>query len=226
MIATALLLLQPVGLTGSFSGFPGCSIPLGLKLSVLSHSVTVQMTSSSDNVQTLTLVKNLANHGGPITIQIPTHVRGAGTMGALQGLNFTASWDKQPVTLSAPFWGPGTNTNAAISKDGFVMATVTVKPLATHALRINWSGDILMSGRDRKERSIAYDMTTVENWQSPIGKFNYSIQCPSPSPIFSVISKTPKVGWQVGPKGAFFAAGNFEPPSNLTMYFNYYPNSY
>lgn len=227
MIATALVLLaQPAGLSGSYSGFPGCSNSLGLQLSVLSHSATVQMAGSSDSVQTLTLIKNLSKVGGVITIQVPTHVRGAGTMGALQGLSFAASWDKVPMVLGAPKWGSGTNVNAAINKDGFVLSTVIVKPLATHALRINWSGDILISGRDHKERSIAYDMTMAGTWGSAIGKFNYSIQCPSPSPIFSVTSKTPRSGWQVGPKGAYIAASNFTPPPNLTMYFSYYPNSY
>lgn len=226
MIIAAVTLMQPAGLVGSYSGFPGCSNPLGIPMRVLSHSVTAQLGKSTDAVQTLTLIKNLGKLTGAITIQIPTHVRGAGTMGALQGLTFGASWDKVPVTLTAPSWGLDTNTNALISKDGFVTAQVTVKPNATHALRVNWTGDMMMAGADGKERVLAYDLTTLGGWQSSIGKFNYSIQTGSPNPIFSVIGKVPKAGWQVGTKGAFLSANNYSPTSGMTMYFTYYPNSY
>jgi len=227
MILPFLLAIQPMGLAGAFTGFPGCTNPKSLPIAILSHSVTVNLSNNGCTSQSLTLLKNRGGSGGTIILRIPTFVRAAGTMGALQGLTFAASWDKVPLTLAPPFWGTSTNINALIDKDGVVLGNVVVKPYATHALRISWSGDVLIAGQDGKERLLTYDLGSVLDWRSPIGEYRYSIQYSgAPEPVFSVVSVSPSSGWELGPKGAFFRKSDLRPSQPQRQSFQYYPSNY
>jgi hypothetical protein len=243
MIAAFALLASiplPVNLTGSFTGFPGVSAAPGPILKVLSHSVTIKLFQKEVQCESLTLIKNDSSTGAQVTLRIPLHIRRAMGPGAFMPVKLTATWDKAPLEIKR------TNLETFKRDDGFIdqrawaLATVEIKPKATHALRLSWSGDMLLAGVDLKMRALAYDTETARDWLGRVGQFNYSIQYQFTksglsedgtieqvveTPVYAVTSKNPETGWQIGTKGAFWTAKPFTPPSDPIFAFAYYPGS-
>lgn len=231
VLASLLIQTSTPTLTGFYTGLPGLAAAGGLTLSVESHSVAVQLYHRTASTQSVTVIKNRSSSGGTITLAIPNVVRRAGTMGAAQGADIVATWDKRSIDVSTIRWTQRSTQNALVSADGYFTVAVKVNPGATHALRMNWQGDLMTSGMAGKSRTLAYDLTRADDWAS-IGQFKYSIQYSQldgpggpdrqTSPVFSVDSTTPKSGWQIGPRGAFLGAL----PDVQTIWFTYHPNGY
>lgn len=230
-LLAALAVQAPTHLVGFYTGIPGLAASNGLSLMVQSHSATVQLYHQTATTQSVTVIKNLSAKGGMITLAIPNHVRQAGTMGAAHGADLDGMWDKTPLNISQLKWARNTTTNALVDADGYFAVQVKVAPSATHALRLSWTGDLLVSGSDKKSRTLAYDCIHSDDWQS-FGQFKYSIQYrnlampgatePLPSPVFAIEGLVPSKAWQTGSKGAFLESI----PTSGTVFFSFHPNSY
>lgn len=231
-LLAALVMQAPANLIGFYTGMPGLSNSAGLSLTLQSHSVTVQLYHRTASTTTLTVIKNNTGKAATIGIAIPNHVRRAGTMGAAQGADIEASWDRKPVSVSITRWSRSVTKNALVDADGAFILPVKVNANATHSLQLSWRGDLLTSGMGGKNRSLAYDVSNASDWDG-VGQFRYSIQyqtCDLPgatigkgSPVFAVESTVPSRGWQIGDKGAYLSG---IPAGVDTLWFNYHPNGF
>lgn len=231
VLASLLLQTSTPTLSGFYTGLPGLASTRGLSLSIESHSAVVTLYHRTASTQSVTVIKNRSSSGATVTLAIPNVVRRAGTMGAAQGADIVASWDKKPIDVSTIRWTSRSTQNALVSADGYFTVSVKVNPGATHALRMSWQGDLMTSGMAGKSRTLAYDLGRAGDWAS-IGQFKYSIQYSQldgpngqdrqTTPVFAVESTTPKSGWQIGSRGAYL--GNL--PNVQTIWFTYHPNGY
>lgn len=240
MLATTLL-GTPVNLTGPFTGFPGVANPSNLQLRVTAHNVTLMLYLLETRSESVTVIKNGSATGGPITLSIPLHIRRVKASGAFKPIAFKGTWDKAPITFkNSPLESTPTTDNF-INQKGWAKATVQIKPGATHALRLSWTGDLLLAGKDLKMKALAYDTSPARDWIGGIAQFNYSIRFqftdhsqvpggPLPkateSPVFSVMVKNPEVGWSVGNNGSFWMSKPLVVPEDPVLSLAYYPGGY
>lgn len=175
VLASLLLQTSTPTLSGFYTGLPGLASTGGLSLSIESHSAVVTLYHRTASTQSVTVIKNRSSSGATVTLAIPNVVRRAGTMGAAQGADIVASWDKKPIDVSTIRWTSRSTQNALVSADGYFTVSVKVNPGATHALRMSWQGDLMTSGMAGKSRTLAYDLGRAGDWAS-IGQFKYSIQ--------------------------------------------------
>ena len=238
VVALVPFVLQSSNLTGAYTGIPALADANGLAVAMQTHGVTVRLGHGTVSSSSVTVVRNSSAKAGTIAIQIPNHVRQAGTMGALQGVDpSSVSWDGKVLNPNADLWTNEINVNALISKDGGYTIKVPVKAKGTHSLKIAWQYDILTSGMRGSVDNLVYDVSGASTWPGGIGQFRYSIQYvygPMPgakgktspvSPVFAVEKTIPASGWQVGANGAFFGANNYR-PGNGVLNFAFHPNGF
>lgn len=239
MVAALIALgLQSSNLTGAYTGIPRLADAGGLALMIQSHGVTVRLGHGTVSSSSVTVVRNAGAKGGTIAIKIPNHVRQAGTMGALQGVDPTmVAWDGKSVNPIADPWANELNVNALISKDGSYTIKVPVKAKGTHSLKVSWQYDILTSGMRGSVDNLVYDVEGAGTWAGGIGQFRYSIQYiygPMPgakgktspvSPVFAVEKTSPRTGWQIGANGAYYGANSFKPAFGI-LNFAFHPNGF
>ena len=239
MVAAVLALgLQSSNLTGAYTGIPNLADANGLVVALQTHGVTVRLGHGTVSSSSVTVVRNSGGQAGTIAVRIPNHVRQAGTMGALQGVDPTSiTWDGKVLNPNPDQWTNEVNTNALISKDGGYTIRVPVKGKGTHSLKIAWQFDILTSGMSGSIDNLVYDVSGASSWPGGIGQFRYSIQYvygPMPgakgktspvSPVFAVEKTIPASGWQVGANGAYFGANNYRPAQGV-LSFAFHPNGF
>lgn len=241
VVASTLFFGPPSNLTGAHTGFPGLANASGLQLRLLSHSVTVKLYKDGVRSESLTLIKNDSDKGGKLTLNLPQRMLRAEAPGAFKRVAFTGTWDNLAVTFTH---APLQVTNAGdelVNQSGWTRVTVEVKPRATHALRLAWTGDLMAAGLDLKMRAVAYDTSPANSWPGGVPAFNYAIQFQfyereevvggtsvkiNESPVFAVTGTDPEDGWQIGSKGAFRVGKPFTVPPSPVYVFAYYPNGF
>jgi hypothetical protein len=236
VIQAALALPNTVG---AFSGVPGYSGPAAIVLEMRTHTVYVQVGQTFQDVKSVSQIKNTTKETGEITIILPNCIRNASApptpeaMQALEGVlqSVKATWDGQPVA----FRSDNSRQNETVgdptaSFDSRLIATVAVKPEATHNLTIEYRSKA-GSTFAAELQTFAYDTRYVSKWKGRmLGHIAVALryqQLPNGlSAVFAVDSTYP-ADWQVGnamgegQQGAYFGAKPFaagERPITFTYY--------
>jgi hypothetical protein len=222
LVFTAQIALSLLGTQGAYSGFPGYSGPSLMVLGITQHRVTGTLNVNMSTIESFSRIKNYSEIAGEIQIMIPNNVRGAGTMGALQGIalgDVKVLWDGKPLPVKQDSFRQGeTNIRGMINFDSVLTATAQVKSRGTHELSIAYN-TTLTSIKTPDLCTFAYDTQLVSSWRfGPIGEVSISLRYAKlpdgQSAVFGIDVSSPK-GWQygngIGPnqQTAYFGASNF-----------------
>lgn len=242
LVFTAQVALSLLSTQGTFSGFPGYSGPSLMVLGVTQHRVTGTLNVNTSTIQSFSRIKNYSEIAGEIQIMIPNNIRGAGTMGALQGItlgDLKVLWDGKPIQVKQDSFRQGEqNIGGLINFDSVLTGTVPVKSKGIHELSISYN-NTLTSIKTPDLCTFAYDTQLVSSWRSgPIGEFTISLKYAKlpdgQSAVFGIDKSSPK-GWQygngIGPnqQTAYFGAKNFlngnKPNDRKPIFLSYWGNT-
>lgn len=212
-VALALTILQGPKLAENaavdFSGIPEIT---GGNVSIVSHSVTIELNKTFADVNSLTLVKN-NGAAGRVDLAIPRiHV----DKGVASSAHFDvqATWANAPIALNQAMrsrWGADLDF---LSGNGAMVAG------GSYALRIHFRAPLGKAGFDRKQLIAAYDLSS----SNPIGQVNVTYRY-APKVVFHLPSAHPRLGWQIGTKGAFVRLTNYAGDAGAS-YVTFYPGGF
>jgi hypothetical protein len=197
----AISILAPTALPEqTYLGYSGIPSVTGTNLVVQSHTVSLTLHNDHVDVSSLTLVKN-NGPAGTCEIDIPS----GGLRDAPAPSGFVATWANAPVTLTH------------LDGKGLDTAKVPLKYLGSYALRIHYSEPIGKCGFAHDRLIAAYSLQS----DVPIGTLMVTYAY-APGVVFHLPEAGPKLGWQVGQKGAFVKLTNYDGKTGLT-YCAFYP---
>lgn len=198
---------------------------------VVTHSATTRLDKKSSSVSSLTVLKNISSKPINLTLHLP--VRGRFVNWAqTEGLRFSANLGGAKLPLKAgeikrttPTAQQKANGVWADSFEKIYSATVSFKPGETKSITSSYSAPIGRAGLDGVQRMVVYDTAGADNWNGPVGQFNYAIQY-KPSLVLQVYAALPEGNWQIGPGGAFWKKYDFSPAEKPLLIFTYYPGGF
>ncbi len=233
MIATlaALVVAQTIPASAQviYPGIP--ESPMATQVTMVTHSVTYTLEKDRVTMESTTGLKNTSNR--PVSIDLVLPVRGRHVNWAQsQGMRQSATINGTPVALRL---GPIERTEpskADKAKGVWAMhfarldrTTVNFKAGETKSLKVKFTAPIGRAGLDGVQRMVVYDTAGGDNWNGPVGQFNYAIKYTSDL-VLGVYAALPEQGWQIGQTGAFRRIVNFTPAENSVLIFTYYPGGF
>lgn len=102
---------------------------------------------------------------------------------------------------------------------------ITFKAGETKSLRVRFVAPIGRAGLDAVQRMVVYDTAGADNWDGPIGQFNYAIKYPADL-VLGVYAALPEQDWKIGETGAFRRHVSFLPAQNSVFIFTFYPGGF
>lgn len=193
------------------------------QVAIRNHSTTIEVGPESTVVVSVTEVKNRTN--GELKVQLHVPRRRFGETGIpLPAFLVTGTWDRAALSFQPEVpTGRRTRLGGAdeierVETD--LVTTVTLKPNATHGLRLRATMPLGRAGRDRKRRLVAY----LLHGALPIERMNLAYRYKGET-VFRLPEVTPGNGWQVGTAGAFRRFEAFVPMNELSTLL-FYPGGF
>lgn len=224
MITTAFALLMlagqkmPENPSFDFSGLPQLRTPE--KVSVLSHSVTLEINATREgfvDVTSTTLFKNMTGSKVKATLIIPRR-RYGDSKSSYPGFTITATWDKKALTLAqASDHGFMETVGNVVKYATDLSSPVQFAANGTYGLKISYQVPVGKGGYEQKQRLVGY----LFDGDKTIGQVNVTYKY-SGDTVLTLPDAHPNLGWQIGDKGAFVHEDNYWPDNQLT-YIVYYP---
>lgn len=227
----SLILGQTISPSASvvYPAFP--ESPVDTQIRFVTHSATYQLGKDTVRCETLSVFKNPTDK--PVVLDIRLPVRGKNVQWQQsQGMKLRALLNKAPLTLKAGAT-ERTPPTAAQKASGIwaaslhipYQAKITFKPGQTMSLATVFESPIGRAGLDGLQRMVAYDTAGADNWNGPVGQFNYAIKY-TPKLVLQVYTSQPEGKWQIGPTGAFWKDYDFNPAQKSLLIFTYYPGGF
>ena len=184
-----------------YSGIPSIT---GGNISIQSHTVTITLNKDTEEVSSLTLVKN-NGPAGRVSISLP-HFKNSDGQISFPVLH--ASWANKPLVLagqvhSADQVGPWSSSGA-------------MQNLGTYALRVSYTGPIGKCDLGHKEYLAAYDLSS----SVPIGTLMVTY-AHGREILFHDPEVKPALGWQIGDKGSFIRVNDYDGKAGLSYFASY-----
>ena len=149
-----------------------------------------------------------------------------------EGLRFSARLGSNTLNLKSgtikrtlPTAAQKANGVWAATFEKVYSATIAFKAGETKSVSTSYAAPIGRAGLDGVQRMAVYDTAGADNWNGPIGQFNYAIQY-KPSLVLQVYAALPEGNWQIGKSGAFWKKYDFAPAEKPLLIFTYYPGGF
>lgn len=195
------------------------------------HSVTYSLSKARVRCETLSVFKNPTDK--PVTLDLSLPIRGKNVQWQQsQGIKFSVAVNRKPVAVKA---GQSVRTPAtAAQRASGIWAgsleiphrtKVTFRPRETVSVSTVFDAPIGRAGLDGLQRMVVYDTSGADNWNGPIGQFNYAIKYTSKL-VLQVYTAQPEGKWQIGQNGAFWKQYDFTPEQKPLLIFTYYPGGF
>lgn len=200
-------------------------------VAMVTHGATYKIDNKAVNFSSLTTFRNAGDKEVTLTLLLP--IRGKQVMWPQsEGMRMSAMLNKAPMKLAVGQIGrtdptPEQKANGvwAGTYERLYSATLTFKPRETKSVSVTFSSPIGRAGLDGIQRMVVYDTAGGDNWNGPVGQFNYAIQYER-NTVLQVYAALPEGRWQIGEKGAFWKMNDFEPAAKAHLIFTYYANSF
>ena len=210
-------------------------IPVSAKrttVQMVTHNASVRLDKTTQNLESLTYLKNLSSDPATVTLIIP--VKGHNVDWAMtENLHVSAMVDNIPISLansgsrSTPVDDQhrvASGVHAEAYENDFT-ATIAFTGRQAHSIRVYFSSTLGHAGLDGAQRVVAYDTSGGSSWNGEVGQLNYSLKY-TPRIVFQVFAEVPQEGWETGSSGAFIKKLNASPAFNSKFVFTYYPGGY
>jgi hypothetical protein len=228
---TALALAQTIPNSASviYPAMPECRVDTPIQM--VTHGATYKIDNAKVSFQSLTTFRNDSDKEVKIELILPVRGRQV-TWPQSEGMRMSVLVNKAAATvrtgnISRTDPTPDLKANGiwAATYERLTTTTLTFKPRETKSVTVNFSSPIGRAGLDGIQRMVVYDTAGGDNWNGPVGQFNFAIQYDT-NTVLQVYATLPEGRWQVGEKGAFWKRNNFEPAQKAHLIFTYYPYSF
>lgn len=212
----------PTPLSVAYSGVPGVVGQPAVRMQI--HNATQTIEGTQVVTESLSLLKNTSDVELKLQIALPWNSFCTNEDFLVPPSTLKATWDKADVALASDWKGLADKPSGPRFRAKNYLLTATVKPNATHALRVRYETPLGRGGLDNLLRVVPYGVENGLRWSGPIEQFQLAVKH-APKAVFQVFSATPNWGWQIGPSGAFLKREAFEPRSPLLL-FSFYPGGF
>jgi len=224
---TALLALvafqqvMPFKASFDYSGMPIFVGADNGSLSILSHSVTLDIDHKTAHVKTVTQLKNLTNQPLTLTVVLPRRRMSDPKAGPPSfGVTATMSGADLRVTQVGPPTSSRPDAQDRVRYANDSQTTITLSPMATSGLFVSYEVPLGKNGADQKMRNAGYAL----GGKLPIGQLQISYRI-AKGVAFDLPTAAPKLGWQISTTGAFARVNNYQPHNETTWLF-FYPSGF
>lgn len=228
---TALLATQTIPSSASviYPAFPECRTDTAVQM--VTHGATYKIDNAKVSFSSLTTLRNAGDKEVSVELVLP--VRGKQvTWPQSEGMRLSAMINKAAATMKVgninrtePTPEHKANGIWAGTYERLYSTTLKFKARETKSLAVNFSAPIGRAGLDGIQRMVVYDTAGGDNWNGPVGQFNFAIQYER-NTVLQVYAALPEGKWQIGEKGAFWKQNSFEPAQKAHLIFTYYPYSF
>lgn len=228
---TAILAAQTIPVSASviYPCIPECRTDTTVQM--VTHGATYKIDNVQVNFESLTTFRNSSDKETTLELVIP--VRGKQVLWPQsEKMRLSAMLNKKPISLttgqisrSNPTPEQKANGVWAGAYELLHTTKLTFKPKETKSLSIKFSSPIGRAGLDGIQRMVVYDTAGGDNWNGPVGQFNFAIQYER-NTVLQVYAALPEGRWQIGEKGAFWKRNDFEPAQKAHLIYTYYPYSF
>jgi hypothetical protein len=189
---------------------------------VVTESVEIELGAASGGgpdgtatVTSTTVYRNMGGNGsGHLTIPQRRWARG---QNGDPSLDLSATWDGAPVQLAAAASASSTGPKGIVTVNKDLLGDVPLKDQATHVLKITFKEPLQKTGYGLNQFKAAYLLTAGQPIELFTMAFRYADQVVFRQPV-----ATPRLGWQIGPKGASMRKTNWTPGDQIAA-IQFYP---
>jgi hypothetical protein len=228
---TAILAAQTIPSSASviYPCFPESRVDTPVQM--VTHGATYKIDNAKVGFESLTTLRNSSDKETTLEVVLP--VRGKQVLWPQsEGVRMSALINKKPVSLKVgqivrtePTPEHKANGVWAASYERLYSVSLVFKPKETKSLSVSFASPIGRAGLDGIQRMVVYDTAGGDNWNGPVGQFNFAIQYER-NTVLQVYAALPEGRWQIGEKGAFWKRNDFEPAQKAHLIFTYYPYSF
>lgn len=229
-IAT-LLIAQTIPASAQviYPGIP--ETPHDTPIAMPTHSATYTLEKDRVIFESTTGLKNTSNK--PVILNLVLPVRGKQVNWAQsEGMRQSASVNGSPISLHVGTLARSKPDEREIAKGIWAKtflrqdrALISFRAGETKSLRVRFVAPIGRAGLDAVQRMVVYDTAGADNWNGPIGQFNYAIKYPADL-VLGVYAALPEQDWKIGETGAFRRHVGFLPAQNSAFIFTFYPGGF